>query len=522
MNFREWVPDRVCILLYLCYLVAFQFSNGFYFTTMVQLVGERGLTMSDTHMFGQTVLTGLCFYFPLAFRLKFRFTNKTSLTIAATGQLIVNLVFPHVHSYFGMLMLCYIGGFLRLYGTFECFSNLLPRVTPTYNYAVFLSFVFFVVIGCVGVFDWVAVQVIYYYDWQHIHLLAVGLCALVIVLVQVFMRPFRPMPKMPLLGIDPLGMLLWTIFILSTIFAICYGEEYDWLHDRRIRLAIGISLLSLATCLLRMNHIRHSFIEYGAFRCPNLLNLMVLFLGLDIFLGSQNVLQNTFTSAVLGYDQVTAAWLKWPEFLGAGAAALFCLIGRTRLSWHLKTLTFWSMAAMVGYELLMSRLIWPGLSIGHLWLPSLLFGFGHVGVFIALTVYAQAYCNFKYYFQVLCVLGFMRMGIGDVIGIAIWEHALTGQLSQHLALIGMSTDYASGLSFQQIASAIGSEALLASLRELYGWATVVGVLLLMLILIGHFDSLRNPLPQLRNAYTIVRHRRLMEREQSSNENINKQ
>ena len=77
MNFKEWVPDKVRVLLYLTYLVAFQFSNGFYFTTMAQLVGERNLTMSDTHMFGQTVLTGLCFYFPLAFRLKFLFTNTT-------------------------------------------------------------------------------------------------------------------------------------------------------------------------------------------------------------------------------------------------------------------------------------------------------------------------------------------------------------------------------------------------------------------------------------------------------------
>ena len=512
MNFKEWVPDKVCILLYLCYLVAFQFSNGFYFTTMAQLAGERNLTMSDTHMFGQTVLTGLCFYFPLAFRLKFRFTNMTSLTVAASAQLVINLIFPHVHSYALMLLLCYLGGFFRLYGTFECFSNLLPRVTPTYNYAVFLSFVFFVVIGCVGVFDWLAIHIIYYYDWQHIHLAAVGLCALVIVLVRAFMRPFRPMPKMPLLGIDPLGMLLWTIFILSAIFAVSYGEEYDWLHDRRIRLAVGLSLLSLATCFLRMNHIRHSFIEYGAFKCPNLLNLMILFLGLDLFLGTQNVLQNVLTGTVLGYDQLTAAQLKWPEFLGAGVAALFCLVARTRMGWHLKTLTFWSMAAMVLYELLMSRLVWPGISIWHLWLPSFLFGFGHVGVFIALTVYAQAYCNFKYYFQVLCVLGFMRMGLGDVIGIAVWERALTGAMGDHFATIGAMADYAGGLSTAELATAITSEALLASLRQLFGWATVGGVGLLVVILLGSFDSLRNPLPKLKQAYVILKRRRKMERE----------
>lgn len=493
MNFKEWVPDRLRVALYLCFLVAFQFSNGFYFTTMAQLVGERNLTMSDTHMFGQTVLTGLCFYFPLAFRLKFYFTNMTSLTIAASCQLVINLIFPHVHSYTGMLALCYLGGFFRLYGTFECFSNLLPKVTPTYNYAVFLSFVFFVVIGCVGVFDWAAIRIIYYYNWQHVHLFAVGLCAMVVVLVRIFMRPFRPQPKMPLKGIDPLGMILWSIFILSAIFAVCYGEEFGWLDDKRIRIAIGISMLTLAICLLRMVHIRHTFIEFGAFRQPNLLNLVILFLGLDILLGTQNVLQNVFTGNVLGYDQITAYQLKWPEFLGAGTAALFCWQMRVRRKWSLKTLTLWSMAAMALYPLLMSQLMWQDLSITHLWLPSFIIGFGHVGLFIALTVYAQAYCNFKYYFQVLCLLGFMRMGIGDVIGFAIWERAFTGQMAVVLA-------HGSG------------QPVLDVLRELYGWGVVIGLILVLVVLVGHYDALRDPIPRLKSIFRVVNRRRFMERE----------
>ncbi len=512
MNFKDWVPEWIRIALYGLLVVVFQFSNGFYFTTMSQLAGERNLTMSDTHMLGQTVLTGLCFYFPLAFRLKFRFTNQTSLTIAATGQLLINLIFPHVHAFPLMLVLAYLGGFCRLYGTFECFSNLLPKVTPTYNYAVFLSFVFLIVIGCVGLFDWAAIHIIYYYDWEHIHLTAVMLCCLALLIIRVFMRPFRPMPKMRLYGIDPLGMLLWTIFIVSAIFIVCYGEEFNWLTNHRIRFAIGISTIALAICFLRMNHIRHSFIEYGAFKSPNLLNLMILFLGLDILLGTQNVLQNIFTSNILGYSQLTTSQLKWPEFLGAAFAASFCWIGRVKLGWRLKTLTFWTMAGMLAYELVMTQLIWPGLHIKQLWLPSFLIGFGHVGVFIALTVYAQAYTNFKYYFQVLCVLGFMRMGIGDVIGIAIWERGLTATFGQHISAISMVADYNNGTPPYLLASGISHEALMASLRELYGWGVIIGVGLLVLILIGYFDTLRNPLPKLKQAYTIVRRRRIMEKD----------
>ncbi|MCD8281861.1 MAG: hypothetical protein LUC22_01260, partial [Prevotella sp.] len=67
-----------------------------------------------------------------------------------------------------------------------------------------------------------------------------------------------------------------------------------------------------------------SFIEWDAFRCPNLFNMLLLFLCLDILLGSQTILQNTFTSAILGYGQRTSATLKFPEFIGGAVWAAFC------------------------------------------------------------------------------------------------------------------------------------------------------------------------------------------------------
>jgi len=502
MNFKDSVPDGLRFWIYVCILVAFQFSNGFYFTTMAQVANERGLTMNDTHMLGQTVLVGLTFYFPLAFRLKFRFTNRTSLTIAAAGLAVINIVFPYVHSYPLMLLLCYAGGFFRLYGTFECFSNILPKITPTYNYAVFLSFVFFVVLSCVHVFDWIAIQVIYHYDWQHVHLLAVALCLGVIFLTNTTMRHFRQMPKMPLYGIDILGMALWSILILTGIYIIQYGEQYGWTNDPKIRVAIGIGMITSGVCFLRTNHIRHPFIEWAAFRQPNMFNLLALFLGLDIMLGTQNVLQNTFTSSIMGYGYATTAQLKWLEFAGGTISAIFCWYTRVRLGWHLKTLTFISMSAVVAYNLLMSGVMSPDINIEKLWLPVFILGFGHVGVFIALTVYAQAYSNFKYYFQVLCLLGFIRTGIGDVIGTAIWERAITGCMQVHLANIGSTADLC-GISPYMPHDIIPHEALLSTLRDLYGWAVIFGTTLLIAILCSHFDYLRNPLPKLWQVYTIM-------------------
>lgn len=83
MNFKEWVPDGVRVALYVTFLCIFQFSNGMYFTAFPQMQGALSMTQNDVAMMGRTVLIGLTMYFPLAFRLKFYFTNRTSLLIAA-------------------------------------------------------------------------------------------------------------------------------------------------------------------------------------------------------------------------------------------------------------------------------------------------------------------------------------------------------------------------------------------------------------------------------------------------------
>ncbi|GHT29197.1 hypothetical protein FACS189432_08150 [Bacteroidia bacterium] len=65
-------------------------------------------------------------------------------------------------------------------------------------------------------------------------LLVVILCAYVL------MRPFRPMPKMPLYGVDWLGLVLWSTFILSLIFVVQYGNQLNWLDSAYIR--VGATL----------------------------------------------------------------------------------------------------------------------------------------------------------------------------------------------------------------------------------------------------------------------------------------
>lgn len=508
MTFKEWVPDRCRFWVYILFLAAFQFSNGMYFTAMSQMQGEYSITMDDVKMMSHAQLIGLTLYFPLAFRLKFRFTNRTSLMIAATGLLVCNILVPYVRHPMLLVAIGFVAGFFRLYGTFECFSNILPKITPTYNYAVFLSFVFFVVLGVIHLFDAAGMHIIYHYNWMHLHLLAIGLMLTVILLAFTLMRPFRAMPRMPLYGIDWLGFVLWAVFILSLIFVAQYGHRLDWLHSPYIRMAIGCAIVALAFNIARMNHIRHPFLEAAAFRVRNLGNLLIAFLCLAILLSSKNTLQNIYTGGLLHWNSLNLSTLKWFEFFGSMAGAIFSWIALVHLKWSHKLITFIGFAMILVYVASMYFLVTPHTNIEKLYLPLMCCGFGHLAIFIALTVYIQATAPFKNYFQVLCILGFVRTGIGSPIGDAIYQHCLTGFMGKHLSEIGATVN----MSLANIANGyIGMEAMVATLRELYGYTFIFGVCVLILLAASRFKKdVKKPIPKLRFLYSTKRRRKAEE------------
>jgi hypothetical protein len=493
MSFKEWVPDSCRFWIYMLFLACFQFSNGMYFTAMSQMEGSLAITPNDVKMMSHAVLIGLTMYFPVAFRLKFRFTNRTCLITAALILIGCNLIVPHVHSTPLLVLLCFIAGFARLFGTFECFSSVLPKVAPTHNYAIFLSLVFFVVLGVIHVFDIASTYIIYYYNWRYIHLLAIGLLLVVILCAYVLMRPFRPMPKMPLYGVDWLGMVLWSIFILSLIFVVQYGNQLNWLDSGYIRVALGAALLALAFSLWRLFNIRHPFLEVDAFKSKNLLNMLLVFLLMGILLTTKTLLQNTFTGAILHFDTLNTASLKWFEFFGMLLGAVFSWFALSRLNLHKKLVTFIGMSFIVLYTLQMYFLVAPDTNIEKLYVPLVCCGFGQVVVFITLTVYAQATAHFRNYFQVICILGFIRTGIASPIGDAIYTRAMSGVLSKHLALLG-----------ENAVGATRALPLQYTLQDLYGYSVILGVITLIIIAGSRFKKhIGMPIPTFVRMYRVL-------------------
>ena len=83
--FRGFVPRCIQPWIYVFFAVTFQLSGGLYLGTLNEMMGETALMREDLQMCLYANLAGMAVYFPLLFRMKFRFTNKTLLSAAAAG-----------------------------------------------------------------------------------------------------------------------------------------------------------------------------------------------------------------------------------------------------------------------------------------------------------------------------------------------------------------------------------------------------------------------------------------------------
>lgn len=81
--YHDWVPQFVRPWIYVVLAFCFQFSNGMYLGAMNNVLGEWSVMREDVQMCLYATLIGMAIYFPLLFRMKFRFSNKVLLMTSA-------------------------------------------------------------------------------------------------------------------------------------------------------------------------------------------------------------------------------------------------------------------------------------------------------------------------------------------------------------------------------------------------------------------------------------------------------
>lgn len=486
LYFKDFLPTSVCIGLSMFFAMVFQFNGGVFLPAATQMSSALGCIQEDVTMAEYASFIGMTIIFPILFRLKARFTTRSIFMTVCPVLIACNLITMHTENIFLMICVCFVSGFFRMWGTFECFSNIRLSITPSGNFSVFYPVIYIIVLESIQLSGLVTMHINDWANWQYMHWFVIGMLMIVWVCVMYLTRSVRLMKKMPLYGIDWIGLSLWTTMLFAIVFICIYGDYYDWLDSAQIRACIVIAVVALLVNINRMTSIRHPYIDPQVFKYKKFPVILFLFLMLCLFLATSSVLQNAFMMSILRYDTLNAISLNWCVFVGILAGAGVVFFRQAVLKKGYKLLISVGFTLIVVYQYYMYFLIYPDLNIESLYLPNFLKGIGHGILYIALTIYVAKHIPFKHFFQSLCVLSFIRTSIATPLGSAILNRWMKHLQLDNWALLSRDlddlTESIPNSSLMQLYNEVNTQTMLTSLKELFGWVCIIGTVFLVIVL----------------------------------------
>lgn len=486
---KGFIPKKLQPWLYLLCAVVFQLANTVYMGSASHMVGATGLMREDVMFVAICGEVGVAMPFPVLFRLKFRYTNR-SLELFAIGGMAACILltlalenFTDLHQTMPLLcVLSFACGYMKLMATFEIMSNIQLWMTPRRDFRIFFPLLYIVVLGDISMGSWVSTQVTYYCgSWQAMQWLMVALLMAVMVFFLIATRHFRFMRPLPFISIDWLGLLLWSASLLELIWLFCYGEYYNWWDGAVWRSVVGMLMVTAWFTIARMRHIRHPYIDPRAFRYKTLLPILGMFAVAEIMNATPQVLQTSFTGSIEHWGMMTTAPLTLITIGGNVTGCLFCLwwMKLTRQAYtRLLTIGF---AFLLCYQVAMYFMVSPGLNIEMLWAPTFLRSFGYTIFFVTMTLYLEELMPFQHFFMGLTICGFIRNGLVSTVTEGVYSYLLRYHVMDNLV---SAHPYTPEMS------------LLTGIKQLFGVTCLGGSFFLLLLMLWHVSPVRSTLKRL--------------------------
>lgn len=123
-----------------------------------------------------------------------------------------------------------------------------------------------------------------------------------------------------------------------------------------------------------------------------------------------------------------------------------------------------------------------------LYLPMVCKGAGVSIVYTSLTYALAGSVTFAYYFEAMCVIGFIRTSFGGPLNSAIITHMLNHIKQAATADLGSYIDSMHPMSdsFTAIYNEFQQQMIMVSLKEIYGYAAIAAILILLAILASDY------------------------------------
>ena len=237
----------------------------------------------------------------------------------------------------------------------------------------------------------------------------------------------------------------------------------------------------------------------------------LLYILIDFLLAPSHLLEHIYLEGILGYDSLNTVSLNWVVLLGIVTGALFTYQTFALRKWRYKVMTLIAFTSIVGYLMMFYFTIDYNLPKSALVIPVFLRGFGYVIIAICFLT-SLSRVPFENFFQAVSVQGFVSAAFGGVLGTAVLNEILKFTVRRNAMLLGANLDHVNPLAAHiplgQLYGAVQQQALMVSMKEIFGWLTLLGLFCILMFLLN--ESKVRPQNAIHPTYKAIR--RLMKRE----------
>lgn len=491
---NDYVPEKLKPWIFIFILLVVQLSGGgIYLATLYETVGDKSLLREDVTMAGFASMVGMALVFAIMLRLKMRIPTKYALMVCGVAIISCNLIALETNNLFILIMVCFLSSAFRMWATFECNSTIQLWITPTRNLPVFFAYVYLLVNGVILLGGATDMYVALLTNYKFVNYLVIGALLFVMLLVMLLFNSRRIMPNLPLFGIDWLGAILWGLIMLAINFIFIYFDYYDGFQAKEIQTGIVILFVLLALNIYRASFIRHPFIRLQTFMFKPVWHTLIIYLLIDVLIAPSHVYEHIYFEEILKFDTQHMIHVNIISWTGIVAGALFTWRFFAVKNKSFKSTFMIGLTALMAYEACMYFMIDATTTKELLALPLFLRNFGYVTIAVVLLSDLLR-VPFPNFFEALSVQAMISAACGGAIGSAIITYGLHLVAPKNFQNISATFDKYNAASLtdsQHLAHAIEEQVLLVSLKELYGYLLMFGIILWLFMLLYRNPYIEN-------------------------------
>lgn len=494
---KGWVPRRIQPWLYVLTALCFQFSGGVYLGALDGIRGTTNFMIEDVLFLLYATLAGMAVYFPMLFRMKFRFTNQQLLCSSAIVLGVCNVLTMHCQSMPVLTVVCFIAGMAKIQGTFECMSNIQLWITPRRDFAVFFPVLHIILLTAIEGSGWLAAWFGHHFTWQMMHVFTIGTMLFVLLTQTVFCRPFCPMPqRLSLKGIDFQGALLICGLMLVVSYIVVYGDYFMWLDTFHIRLLTGVAIVLSGIVLYRLHYYRYPYVELSLFTRRNVVPILIVTIFAELAFGAEHTMEEILYSEVIRLEELTKeAQYMW-VLPGMYAGILLDLYWLKVRKWKIWKLFGTAFICIAFYGLLMYFTLDMNANIEQYRLAIFLRGFAYAILAPALMwALDESVPSLEQFFMGLFVFNILHMYLAGAAGYGIYTTIFSHFMNENMMSYGQQLTLTHlDMAHFDFGGYIGHDFLhsmmMVAIKQVYGYVIWFALALAALFLLCDIPTVR--------------------------------